>query len=589
MKSRELTEFILDYTNKTKTNYAIMMNGEWGIGKSYYIKNDLFEALKKDNKKCIVISLYRLQKTSEISGIIILEKMFMNKKKLKNVISVGGNITTTLIKSYAENQGIKLNADGKGLDKLKKLVNLSNTLIILEDVERTMIPIEELFGYINNMVEQDHVKVLLVCNENEIISRYENKTDNNSLNIDNEYKCFKEKTIGDTVRFESEIDEAIKNIMKSHFAEEYSFFLEDEEIEKILNIMHSQNDYNLRSFIFACQKIFDIFEKTKIKDNKDKNTKYIMKNIFYSVLGFCMRLRRGENIEWYGTNLYSLTLGCEKYPLFKFCYQYVLAIKHDIDEIDIKEMKDTLVQFKLYEDEKNKDEDVNILRNWSRETEENLRKAIKNIEEKLQNPDKVNSIPYAEYGDIAAYTIALENVLYEDCTNLKELLVKNLYGKRDKVNSNSLFRIYFGDEEDEAKKKYKELQEKMIESLEGISVVDDFQYTVDEVDILCEKIRKRLSAIAKEGKFLTNFDLGKMVQLFLQCEPKEMENIREAFKEVYDYIGKVDISPLEIDRITEFRDLLEENAKKTELDKIQNKQCEWFIINLNTYIDRFNE
>ena len=119
MKSRELTEFILDYTNKTKTNYAIMMNGEWGIGKSYYIKNDLFEALKKDNKKCIVISLYRLQKTSEISGIIILEKMFMNKKKLKNVISVGGNITTTLIKSYAENQGIKLSADGKGLDKLK--------------------------------------------------------------------------------------------------------------------------------------------------------------------------------------------------------------------------------------------------------------------------------------------------------------------------------------------------------------------------------------------------------------------------------------------------------------------------------------
>lgn len=430
MKSRELTEFILDYTNKTKTNYAIMMNGEWGIGKSYYIKNDLFEALKKDNKKCIVISLYRLQKTSEISGIIILEKMFMNKKKLKNVISVGGNITTTLIKSYAENQGIKLNADGKGLDKLKKLVNLSNTLIILEDVERTMIPIEKLFGYINNMVEQDHEKILLVCNENEIISKYENKSDSNNSNIDNEYQCFKEKTIGDTVRFESEIDEAIKNIMKSHFAEEYSFFLEDEEIEKILNIMHSQNDYNLRSFIFACQKIFDIFEKTKVKDNKDENTKYIMKNIFYSVLGFCMRLRRGENIEWDGTNLYSLTLGCEKYPLFKFCYQYVLAIKHDIDEIDIKEMKDTLVQFKLYEDEKNKDEDVNIMRNWSRETEENLRKAIKNIEEKLQNPDKVNSIPYAEYGDIAAYTIALENVLHEDCTNLKELLVK-IYMERE--------------------------------------------------------------------------------------------------------------------------------------------------------------
>ena len=195
--------------------------------------------------------------------------------------------------------------------------------------------------------------------------------------------------------------------MRDNFAEEYSFFLEDEEIERISNIMYSQNDYNLRSLIFACQKIFDIFEKTKVKDNKDENAKYIMKNIFYSVLEFCMRLRRGENIEWDGTNLYSLTLGSEKYPLFKFCYQYVLANKHDIDESDIKEMKDTLIQFKLYEDEKNKDKDVNIMRNWSRETEENLRKAIKNVEKKLENPYEVDSIPYAEYGDIAAFTITL--------------------------------------------------------------------------------------------------------------------------------------------------------------------------------------
>lgn len=589
MKSRELTEFILDYTNKTKTNYAIMMNGEWGIGKSYYIKNDLFEALKKDNKKCIVISLYRLQKTSEISGIIILEKMFMNKKKLKNVISVGGNITTTLVKSYAENQGIKLSADGKGLDKLKKLINLSNTLIILEDVERTMIPIEELFGYINNMVEQDHVKVLLVCNENEIISKYENKSDNNNSNIDNEYKCFKEKTIGDTVRFESEIDEVIKNIMRDNFAEEYSFFLEDEEIERISNIMYSQNDYNLRSFIFACQKIFDIFEKTRIKDNKDENTKYIMKNIFYSVLGFCMRLRRGENIEWDGTNLYSLTLGSEKYPLFKFCYQYVLAIKHDIDEIDIKEMKDTLVQFKLYEDEKNKDKDVNIMCNWSRETEENLRKAIKNVEKKLENPHEVNSIPYAEYGDIAAYIISLENVFHEDYISIKELLIKNLYGKNDKVNSNSLFRIYFGDEEGDAQEKYLDLQKKMVESLEGLSAIDDLQYTVDEVDVLCKEVIKSLGVIAKKGKFLTKFNLGKMAQLFLQCEPKEMEKIREIFKEVYNHISKEDISQLEIDKITEFRNLLNAKAKLIKLDLIQTKQFEWFVINLNDYINKYNK
>lgn len=589
MKSNELTKYILNYIVKAKTNYAIMMNGEWGVGKSYYINHHLVEELKKENKECVIISLYSLQKTSEISSMIILEKLLRNKKKIKNAVSTGGNIVTTVIKSCAEYKGIKLNLNGKGLDKLNKLVNLSNTLIIFEDVERTSIPIEELFGYINNMVEQDHVKVLLVCNENQIIGKYENKVDNNNSDINSEYKYFKEKTIGDTVRFESEIEGAIKNIIKHYFSADYNFFLGNEEIEIIINIMHSQNDYNLRSFIFACQKVLDIFEKTKIKDGEDIDAKYIMENIFFSVLGFCMRLRRGEKIEWDGIDLYSLTLGSENYPLFKFCYLYVLAIKYYIDENDIIEMKETLKYFKLYGDRRNKDEDVNILRNWSRETEKNLIKAIKNIEKKLAKPDEINSIPYAEYGDIAAFVITLENVLHEDYTSIKALLVKNLYGKKDKVNPHSLFRIYFGDEEPEAQGKYLELQKKMTEALESLSAIDDFQYTVEEVDVFFRTVAKNLDTIGREGRFLTKLRLDKMVQLFLQCEPEEMETIRKVFKEVYDYIPKENISQLEISKIAEFRDLLNEKAERANLDLIQTKQLEWFGINLNDYINKYNK
>lgn len=46
MKTDELDQIIKDYLAATDTDYAIMINGEWGCGKSYYIKHG-FDSLVK--------------------------------------------------------------------------------------------------------------------------------------------------------------------------------------------------------------------------------------------------------------------------------------------------------------------------------------------------------------------------------------------------------------------------------------------------------------------------------------------------------------------------------------------------------------
>ena len=51
---------------------------------------------------------------------------------------------------------------------------MSDKLIIFEDIERSGIDIIELMGYVNNLCEQDGVKVLLVASEKEIL-KYETK------------------------------------------------------------------------------------------------------------------------------------------------------------------------------------------------------------------------------------------------------------------------------------------------------------------------------------------------------------------------------------------------------------------------------
>lgn len=67
--------------------------------------------------------------------------------------------------------GIDLSHSDEDMQKLFESIDLSGKLIILEDLERSGIDILEVLGYVNNLVEQDGVKVLLVANEEENSAR----------------------------------------------------------------------------------------------------------------------------------------------------------------------------------------------------------------------------------------------------------------------------------------------------------------------------------------------------------------------------------------------------------------------------------
>ena len=45
MTNCELNQYILHYIEKDKTGRAVMLTGDWGMGKSYYVKNTLIPFL----------------------------------------------------------------------------------------------------------------------------------------------------------------------------------------------------------------------------------------------------------------------------------------------------------------------------------------------------------------------------------------------------------------------------------------------------------------------------------------------------------------------------------------------------------------
>ena len=84
----DLVESILDYVRSDYTDYAIMINGEWGSGKTHFwnhkIKNKI-ESMKLNGKNftTIYMSLYGISNLEEISKKIFIETTQLMDKNLR--------------------------------------------------------------------------------------------------------------------------------------------------------------------------------------------------------------------------------------------------------------------------------------------------------------------------------------------------------------------------------------------------------------------------------------------------------------------------------------------------------------------------
>lgn len=327
MTVAELNSYIKHYLEEDKTNTAIMLTGEWGSGKTYYVEKVLTPFLQEEKKnRCILISLYGLESLSDISKSIYMELRMKVLDKDYEALATGKLIAKTIAKGAAGFFGIDVNMSEDDLQKMYSSVDLSKKLLVFEDVERSNIELTKLLGYVNNLVERDGVKVLLVANENEILGRSpesfnfkftklfsknlenaEEESNKNGIPEDvQKYLRIKEKTISDTICFESDYCEAVKNIVNTFDNKRLKKIIgEDEDgIEKLASIVRGQCHKNFRTFIFATQKTVDIYEKLDESFDKD-----FLKSVYFGIISFAAKIKAGEFPAWQGTECLSTILG----------------------------------------------------------------------------------------------------------------------------------------------------------------------------------------------------------------------------------------------------------------------------------------
>lgn len=301
-RMEELIESILDYVRADYTDYAIMINGEWGSGKTHFWNNKIrnkIESLQLNGRKytTIYMSLYGISNLEDISKKIFIETTQLMDKNLKKYMDTHGQTT---IPEYAKT-GLDM-ANFFGVTKNGEKIDYgeffatNNKILCFDDLERANVDVIDILGYINNFVEHDHIKTIIICNEKELStklksSNLEMKTfiatylldkEGNLLQTDkpmvekiadkieyvfdkaNDYERIKEKLIGETFEYAPKFNYIINGILMRYENNKDLITFLRQHTNLITNTFMKSGTRNLRILKHALndfQKVFDNVNK----------------------------------------------------------------------------------------------------------------------------------------------------------------------------------------------------------------------------------------------------------------------------------------------------------------------------------------
>lgn len=621
------TKFIENYLENDKTKSAIMLIGGWGTGKSYYIQNVLKPYLEdKNNDCCIIVSLYGLNDLKDISKAIYFEartKKLISKIAKPKILQEAESqasakiVGKTIAKGITSFFNIDLTGNEEDLQSLYESIDLSGKLIILEDLERSNIPIKTVLGYVNNLVEQDGVKVLLVANEEEILKRKavvvgkdENGEEKNKwewTEETEEYLRIKEKTISDTIPYVCDYFETIENILNQFKDETIEVLLVDKlgELEKkddkntqktdealkihkqmlyqeMISLAGKISDLNFRSLIFACQKTVDI-----LRLYNEEIDRIFVKYLFMSIVAFSFKLKIDERLYW-DDNRSANSLGTRVYPLYKFAYDYIKYQTLDIEKI--KDEEDAFLAHKKAETVQNDAKFyLDILYDFRSTTSVRLELAVREIKGYLET---LNVISEIVYGKLANYLVIARGLiddssLIDDC---KEIMKRNLRNGNydvdkvsDRLTIHDSFRFWMEEQEQE----YNEFIAEMKSIIKNKSSSKlDFDYETENIDVIIKTIRDNRDDYVKQYTFLKRVDVTKLIDMIKQCNSQQIDDLRININAIYSYSSISEYFREDKLSIIELKNGVSELllSESNNGDKIKAMQLSWFVDSLENIL-----
>lgn len=199
MKNKSVEDYLKYYLSLKSPQYAVMIKGPWGCGKTFFVKMFLDNNKDKEtgdntviNLKPIYISLNgmrtlgNLQEAirAELNPLLYSKTARIGKAVLKGLLKTTLRIDLDFDKDGKTDGALSGNLDSLAILTLAEEDVTGTKALFLDDLERSEIKLEELFGFLNNFVEHYSCKVILIADENKLIEKCDS------------YLKIKEKLIG---------------------------------------------------------------------------------------------------------------------------------------------------------------------------------------------------------------------------------------------------------------------------------------------------------------------------------------------------------------------------------------------------------
>lgn len=342
LSDKEIITVIKEYIADDRQKQAILLDGEWGSGKTFFVKEVLVPeiseklTLLKLSTEVLYVSLYGLDTTEKIMNEIyksLAESMFTVKKALLSSDSSKPPILNKgklAVKIFSGITSAALSAIPIELPEIKAddFLNIEKLTIIFDDLERCASPINETLGFINSLVEHNGVKAIIVGCEDEITGENKIFKPNKATSQDDEatseknkkvdhttqseidgksiaYKNIKEKLIGLTIAYKPDFTKVFSSAMEIQCTVPETKLLIENVKTEITDIFQEKNHNNIRTFLFILSKfesIQKIIEKT-VPDNATTRSA-IRKTLLYYTLVLSIEYKKNLTMD-YDENIWN--------------------------------------------------------------------------------------------------------------------------------------------------------------------------------------------------------------------------------------------------------------------------------------------
>ena len=606
MTSKEIVDAVISYVRDENAKYAILIDGTWGSGKTYLYENYLVDAIdsvevgKNERKQNVYISLYGISSIDSLAKQLITNYLIYVKGNGNKLIKKGlkplAGIIGVACSAFSFSIGPISTDLSNVFEKIEGSIDVKDMVICFDDLERCTIPINEFFGFVNNLIEHCNCKVIILADEKNIGKIYANtnieekyltvisgnrkvveyigdgkniKTKNKGLGKDtngeitveevkklNEilysenylYKDIKEKVIGKTMLYYPALKDVIKEVIcgnekskgiiqEGQYKEYLLKYIND--IVSAFTETENRNLRIIRSWIFLFRKIYEA--TTKYYSNSKYYEEILNDFLRYSIwaAGAIKKNKKITRSTNYGSQDMVYFEGHEYTHIFRYSFIDAWINRDAWSDEDLSQACKSIIKRREQEDVDNPPKihstgkALNELRDWYLMEDEQVEEVL----EKLVHEVEEGKYAYYDYSNILSTLLYLQvNGLFTG--DIKKIQTKmiDMIKKDPDVQEENDFPKNFSSEE--IRDKYNELyrpiaEERKIRNREINKEEQEESDIYRSADVFYEHCRKMANYYCIHKSFIEYLDLDKLLALINISNNEDIYTILQAFKTVY--------------------------------------------------------